>query len=403
MRPRSAIPAAEVPDLHARLALRLDREGLATQPEVAGKLLELVENTRTGVGEIARHLRIDPALSGRVLRLANSAYFAQCREVTEIEHASVLLGFERLKRIAMSFYVDRGSEDARAERIARTGWSSGVFRGLLSAEIATSSFPGLSRSSFVVGVMLDAGAPLMHRLLGDAYLNLLDENDSPLQQYTAEYEKLPFTHVDIAAVLARRWRLPNDITKPIVWQHTKPIGRLTNDPSRVLHRLAHTVGELTISAEPARDPLPATTPFKRMLDLDPGTVRDAFRRAQDEYTRVMDELAESAERLGSLEAIHQSIHLSLAREVDNAVQHSLEAEHNADRVELTFDDQIIRFQRENDLVAGYLLDHRGQPLACYRFFPHEETAGSLCEAFLLDATNEPTRNRLSTMLRQFAA
>src|SRR5690606_18605990 len=89
MKPRSTLTAAEIDALMADLGRRLEGVGVETQPEVAAKVLSLVSDPNSGLRQFAEVIKADPALSGRMLRLANSALFAQYEPVTNLERACV--------------------------------------------------------------------------------------------------------------------------------------------------------------------------------------------------------------------------------------------------------------------------------------------------------------------------
>ncbi|MFY7896411.1 MAG: HDOD domain-containing protein, partial [Phycisphaerales bacterium] len=103
MKLRSQISASELGDLYQLLDRKLDGVGLNSQPEVAIKLLEISRNKNAQLADYAKLIRNDQAVSGRVLRLANSAFFAQRRPVTTIDRACVVLGTDRLKAVSLGF------------------------------------------------------------------------------------------------------------------------------------------------------------------------------------------------------------------------------------------------------------------------------------------------------------
>src|SRR5689334_2751536 len=105
MKPRSELSGAEVDDLLGALEGRLHTVGIESQPEVAARIVELVSDPDAGLRQYADVVRADAALSGRLLRLANSAFFAQREPVTSLDRACVLLGLDRLKAVSLGFQL----------------------------------------------------------------------------------------------------------------------------------------------------------------------------------------------------------------------------------------------------------------------------------------------------------
>jgi hypothetical protein len=74
------------------------------------------------VADYAKLIRNDQAVSGRVLRLANSAFFAQRRPVTTIDRACVVLGTDRLKAVALGFHLSRACQTGGDKEYSRKIW-----------------------------------------------------------------------------------------------------------------------------------------------------------------------------------------------------------------------------------------------------------------------------------------
>ncbi|HYE03847.1 MAG TPA: HDOD domain-containing protein [Phycisphaerales bacterium] len=285
MRTRQDISAREVEDLHAHLERRLERVGVETQPEIAARVVELSCDPEAQLKDYLEMARLDWGLSGRLLRLANSAYYAQRSPVTRIERALVLLGLDRVKSICLGLYLAHRGADAGEREFARTVWGQSVFRACLGAALARARVPALAPEAFLVGLMLDVGVPLMPRLVGADYRQLA-EGRSPAELYRDEQATLEFGHVDVAAALARRWRLPVALARPIVWHHSVPPLRQSQEPT--LQHLAYYAGSVDLrpGAAPA---LPGPGPCgRRATGLEPERVADVLRSARGEYQALME-------------------------------------------------------------------------------------------------------------------
>jgi HD-like signal output (HDOD) protein len=70
---------------------------------VALALLRLAESEDTTTADIAHVLQSDPALSGRILKVANSAYSGRCRPATSVREAVTQLGIRLTRNIALIF------------------------------------------------------------------------------------------------------------------------------------------------------------------------------------------------------------------------------------------------------------------------------------------------------------
>ena len=197
MKVRRLLSAGEVTNLHLALQGKLETVGLCRQPEVALKLLELSNNPRAQLNDYAKLIQSDQAIAGRVLRLANSAFFAQRKPVTAIDRACIVLGVDRLKAVSLGFSLSRAAQSPSDKDYSRKIWGESLFRACMASQLARLTAPGLLSEAFVIGLMMDAGLPLMLKLLGDKYQPVFANAITPGRIYRAEFDTLEYTHVDL--------------------------------------------------------------------------------------------------------------------------------------------------------------------------------------------------------------
>ena len=405
MQPRSRLSAREVEELHEELCRRLDSVGLRTQPEVAVSLLELNSNPEAGMGEFAGVIKTDPALSGRLLKMANSAFFAQREAVTTIDRACVLIGLERLRAVSLGFHMSRAASTDGAEGISRRIWGEAVYRACLASEISRVCSPRIGAQAFIVGLMLDSGIPIMHALLGDDYASLYESAKTPQTLYKLEFESLPFTHVDVAAALAKKWNLPPMLSKPLEWHHTRP-----GDPSQdsdvySVHRIAFYVGALVLDDQTGKPEQEAPMPSiaQRLFALPADQLATCVQRAANEYSTVAELFSEAADAITDLDSLAERVHLQLIDTVDRALIRSVEQDRERfSRLDL--DGRSVEFESdEAGYVTAFLRDHAGERIVSYRFRTGEEPTSNILDALGFDEPDEQTLGAIDDHIRRLAA
>ena len=89
------------------MILRFDELKATNQlPSPKGAALAILRHAESGnasVHEIARIIQSDPALSGRLLKLANSAQSGRRKPVTSVREAVIQVGFLAVRNVALSF------------------------------------------------------------------------------------------------------------------------------------------------------------------------------------------------------------------------------------------------------------------------------------------------------------
>jgi len=79
-----------------------DVSHIATLPEITVKIMELVEDPNSTAHDLHLVISNDPALSARVLKVVNSAFYALPGQIGSINRAIVLLGLNAVKNIAIA-------------------------------------------------------------------------------------------------------------------------------------------------------------------------------------------------------------------------------------------------------------------------------------------------------------
>ena len=78
---------------------------LPTLPDIAHKVVSLVQDEKTSGKDLSKLITYDQAISLRLLKVANSAYFGFSNEVSTVQHAISVLGFDEVKRLAVGIAV----------------------------------------------------------------------------------------------------------------------------------------------------------------------------------------------------------------------------------------------------------------------------------------------------------
>lgn len=404
MKIRSLVPAGEIESLLDSIGRRLDGVRIATQPEVAAKILKLSADPGAGLRQYSEAVKVDPALSGRLLRVANSAFFAQRSAVTSVERACVLLGLERLKAVSLGFYLSRAAVGDVNRALARRVWGESVFRACIAAELAREMCPPYVAEAFVIGLMLDAGIPILHKLLGAPVEEILALKESPSRQFKAEFSTLPFTHVDIVSVLVRRWRLPEMLARPIEWHHTPP-GEPAKSEEGMLRNIAYYVGAVGLAqaAAPA-EPTPLPSLAGKVLAMPADQLAARVRRAAGEYAAMQELFRDVAGAIADPDALADRVGAELVEVMDNTVIASLRQETLASPERFVIGGHHVEIEAEHGgRYIAYLNDSDGQRLMSFTFEPREHPATAVLEALGIEEVSPADLAPIETFLNARAA
>lgn len=386
---RSSLSSVEAEAVTELLVRKLDAMVVETQPEVAVRLLELVTDPDAGLSDFAEVIRNDTALSGRLLRMANSAYFAQREPVTTLERACVLLGINRIRALALGFYMSRAIDAGGERRYGRTMWGKSLLRACFAAKLAEVIRPNLFAEAFLVGLMMDSGVPLVRTLIGpERYDESCPLAMAPSRAFKAESESFTYTHVDMVRALVRRWRIPDVLAKPMLWHHTPPQSLKTTEPVHLLHRVAFYVGSMHIEHEPPAAmavPLPALG--QKLLDLHPKKLAEIFKSACKEYATVREFFGHVADGITDIESLGMRVHGALNKIIEQSMEQQIKADSAMAAATFTFNAgsiEVLRDQSDGDFAVAYIIDEGGHRQAMHRFPIGSATASDVLHELSLE-------------------
>src|SRR6185295_7476712 len=157
--------------MSAELAKRVKRItdsliSLPTLPTVIAKMLELVDNPKTSASSLANLISRDQVLTAKILKLANSSFYAFPRQIATVKLALVVLGFENVKEMALSLSV-LNSFKGENNKYFDTSlfWQHSIAVGAATRMLARETCYRLAGEAFVAGLLHDIGKIVLNQYL----------------------------------------------------------------------------------------------------------------------------------------------------------------------------------------------------------------------------------------------
>jgi putative nucleotidyltransferase with HDIG domain len=185
----------------------------------------MIDDPSVGLQEMGKLAAQDPAITARVLRLANSGYYGLREQVTSPEQAATVIGSRALRNVAMQVSILQRYEHLRsvADFDLDDLWKHLTLTAQTAQRLAEHCYrrTGLIPDDFYAcGLLHDVGKVIMLEGLTDEYLECVRHaRRSGETLHVAEEKLLGFTHVDVGALLAQQWQLPEKIANAIEFHH----------------------------------------------------------------------------------------------------------------------------------------------------------------------------------------
>ena len=195
------------------------RKNLPTIPAVLARILQLVDADRVNGKELIAVIEHDQALTAKVLRLANSAFFGQSRRVAAIPRAVVLLGFTTVRNLALGVKV----WDVLGAGIARSRvdelWSHAVAVALATRSLAARLRTGDPDEGFTAGLLHDVGRLVLAMRFRDEYWRVVGGSGEVQPIHELEAATVGIDHAEVAGWMLEAWSLPPKIVDAVRLHH----------------------------------------------------------------------------------------------------------------------------------------------------------------------------------------
>lgn len=194
---------------------------LPTPPAVAVRLIELGRDPDVELGQLVEVIKLDPALSAKLLRIANSALYGGRRQARDLRQALFMLGMKAVLSLALSFTLVRAldREEGRDALDYTRFWRRSLLAGLFSQALGDQLRIKDGEELFLAGLLQDIGMLALDRALPDLYRGgrALQSRHDELVDF--ERVQLRVDHGDVAAWLLARWNLPERIVTAVAASH----------------------------------------------------------------------------------------------------------------------------------------------------------------------------------------
>jgi putative nucleotidyltransferase with HDIG domain len=189
-------------------------------PAVVGRLNSLVRDPDCGTADIAKVLATDEGLASRVLRFANSAFYALPGRVSTIPLAITILGVNTLRNLVIgTALADMTRSLAGTRKEARALWDHGVDVGVWCRSLARKLGGVDPEEAFTAGLLHDIGKGIILRGMPDDRQNVRGRLLAADDTRAFEVETCGFDHVQIGGWAAAKWRLPATLIQTVRWHH----------------------------------------------------------------------------------------------------------------------------------------------------------------------------------------
>ncbi|MGE0616233.1 MAG: HDOD domain-containing protein [Bacteriovoracia bacterium] len=206
---------AEYTELLAKL------QDIPTLPIVAMKVNELINDPTSSSGDIAALLKKDQVLTAKILRLANSSYYAIPGGCADVQRALAYLGFNTIAQLILGLSVFSLFQEIEGAELSMLDfWKHALGTAVCSELLAKRLGHVRPETAFTCGLLHDIGKLVLHEIDKKRLMAIMGatvKRECTFVEVEKEYE-LP-GHSYLGEVIAAKWGLPQVIRSAIRYHH----------------------------------------------------------------------------------------------------------------------------------------------------------------------------------------
>ncbi|MFW6021676.1 MAG: HDOD domain-containing protein, partial [Guyparkeria sp.] len=266
----------------------------------------LTDDELASANDLSALILRDPALTHRILRLANAAHYRHLGgQINTVTRAVTVLGFEEVRLAALALSLFEQIESKRHSRLLQSRFMQAVYQAFLAQGLAR-ELGGLSgEEMFLCALFQDFGALLVYRHAPE-HLAEIDRarREDGLDEDTAIQKVVGVLPVALARDVCRQWGLPESARRFLTTARSSGrITRLTPEARALrLAQLARDSAEVVARGESVEAIRRDTLDLARRCEVDTPLFEAASTAARDRMLEY-EELLSSSERPAFLQRI----------------------------------------------------------------------------------------------------
>lgn len=264
---------------------------LPSLPAVALKVIELTSDRNVALERLAETIQNDQGLAAKVLRTVNSSFYGLRTRCSTINKALVMLGLSPVKSLALGFSLVSSLTDENDREFDYVAyWRRGLYTAVAARCIAEAARLRWADEAFLGGLLQDVGQMAFYRALGPRYLAVMARTGGDHRKLArCELSELDIQHADLGAMLAQRWKLPDELVLPVKY-HERP----TAAPAGCV-QLVQAVGLGNHAHDALTDPDPADAMRKLY-----GKAQEWFGIGASDMSGILRRIAEATKEMSAL-------------------------------------------------------------------------------------------------------
>ena len=192
-------------------------------PEIFIMINEVVNDPTSSFSDIAQVVNLDTALSARLLKIVNSAFYSFPSNIETVTHAIAVIGTEQLHSLVLATTIIANFKGIPDKMLnMNLFWRHSLGVAIIARNLAIHCRETNPERFYLAGILHDIGRLIiLENLPDEAKEIIIRQNEVGGTMWQIEREVLGFDHGEVGAALSHSWNLPLSLEE-IIGNHHNP-------------------------------------------------------------------------------------------------------------------------------------------------------------------------------------
>lgn len=221
-------------------------------PAAVDRLYRLSKDMNTEVSSMAKIISGDPALTMKILKIANSAFYGLSHQIGTVSQAIMILGFQGVRNLALgaSLLGVWNSKNSSAPISAEDFWRHSLATATAAKLLATHLNFKSPDEIFTAGLLHDIGKVVFLVYFPEQYASILQKVSDGNESLTSLEKKVfGVDHAEAGHHLCKHWKIPPLLTQSTANHHTPIVRRALSAEEDRITRLVQVANNLVKVAQ----------------------------------------------------------------------------------------------------------------------------------------------------------
>lgn len=253
---------------------------LPSLPAVAIKIIDLANDPNADIGIACQYISLDPALSAKILKTANSPLYKSRRAATNIRQAVSILGTHTVIVIALSFSLANSlmknpGQDATVFN-SNTFWRRSIASALACRALGEKLDLKFLDDLFLAGLLQDIGILAYSAIMPEEYGSVFSSTTNHDMLLKAERETFGTGHDELGFALLKQWHIPDYIALSCISSHSQPEPKEIGPTLQACVAVSRYIADYFLNPREAGKVTALIESAQSWLDLDSSTLMEVI-------------------------------------------------------------------------------------------------------------------------------